>query len=358
MREVRGRTISTRAGATVVLLASMFLGMVAASSGAAADDGHVLFRMHDPRITESSSLVVSTVQPHVVYTANDSGDGAYIYSVDMHTGRTVGVATLAGVRPQDVEAMASGPDDTLYVADIGDNESQRKNVTVYWFAQPGAGDATVTDWHSARLKYPRGARDAETVLVDPSTGRLYVVSKQIFAGTVYRAPPRLSENHVNHLHAVGVAPSVVTDGAFLTDGMVALRTYGQAELVDPNGWQASTATWLPPQPQGESIAAIPGSDDVLIGTEGSDSAVQRLTLKLSGAAIDDQPTRVPVGSGTTGPSDPTPSSRAVRTSAGASTADPDRGLLDRSLLVGTAIAVAVLGIGAVMLAATRRGSRR
>jgi hypothetical protein len=252
--------------------------------------------------------------------------------------------------------MAPGPDDSLYFADIGDNESRRMNVTVYWFTQPGPGDTTITDWHSARLKYPRGARDAETLLVDPSTGRLFVVSKQIFAGTVYRAPQRLSEDHVNHLHAVGVAPSVVTDGAFLSDGMVVLRTYGQAELVDRDGWRASTATKLPPQPQGESIAAIPGSDDVLIGTEGSDAAVQRLTLRLSGEAIDDQPTRVPVGTDTARP-DPT-ASHSSPASVAASTADPNRGFLGRSLLVGTAIAVAVLGFGAVVFAATRRGSRR
>jgi hypothetical protein len=326
--------------------------LAVASPDATAAYRHVLFRMHDPRITESSSLVVSAVQPHVVYTANDSGDGAYIYSVDMRTGETVGVATLAGVRPQDVEAMAPGPERTLYFADIGDNQGQRTNVTVYWFRQPGPGDTTIADWHSARLKYPRGARDAEAVLVNPATGTLYVVSKQLFAGTIFQAPQPLSEDHVNHLHAVGIAPSVVTDGAFLPDGMVVLRTYGQAELVNPQGWRASTATRLPPQPQGESIAAMPGSDDVLIGTEGSDSAVQAVALRLSGEAIDDQPTRVPVGTDTARPTDPT----TLHTVG--STEDPNRGLLGRSLLVGTAIAAVLLALGGAILAATRRSARR
>jgi hypothetical protein len=335
------------------MLASMCLGLVAASPGTAAA-GHPLFHIHDPRITESSSLVVSAIEPDVVYTANDSGDGAYIYSIDMSTGETVGVATLGGVRPHDVEAMAPGPHDTLYFADIGDNGEQRTNVTVYWFTQPGPGDTTITDWHSARLKYPGGARDAETILVDPSSGALYVVSKQIFAGTIYRAPRRLSEDHVNHLHAVGAAPSVVTDGAFLSDGLVVLRTYGQAELFDPHGWQASTATKLPPQEQGESIAAIPGSSQVLIGTEGRNSAVQEVALMRSGQGIDDQPTRVPVRTNTWSPRDSTES--AVPTVH--STDDPNRGLLGRSLLVGAAVGVAVLGLGGAMLVATRRGSRR
>jgi hypothetical protein len=334
-------------------LASMCIGLVSATAGIAAE-GHPLFRIHDPRITESSSLVVSAVQPDVVYTANDSGDGAYIYSIDMSTGDTLGVATLRGVRPQDVEAMAPGPNNTLYFADIGDNNSERTNVTVYWFTQPGPGDTTITDWHSARLKYPGGARDAETILVDPSNGALYVVSKQIFAGTIYRAPRQLSEKHVNHLHAVGAAPSVVTDGAFLPDGLVVLRTYGQAELFDPHGWQASTATKLPPQRQGESIAAIPGSDQVLIGTEGHDSAVLEVALRQSGQGIEDQPTRVPVRTNTRSPGHHSES--AVPTAH--STDDPNSGLLGRSLAVGAAVGVVVLGLGGAMLLATRRGSRR
>lgn len=335
------------------MLASICLALVPAGPATAAD-GHLLFRIHDPQITESSSLVVSSVQPDVVYTANDSGDGAYVYSIDMSTGDTVGVATLGGVHPQDVEAMAPGPNDTLYFADIGDNAAQRTNVTVYWFAQPGPGDTTITDWHSARLKYPGGARDAETIMVDPSSGRLYVVSKQIFAGTIYRAPRRLSEDHVNHLHAVGAAPSVVTDGAFLADGLVVLRTYGQAELFDPDGWQSSTATKLPPQQQGESIAAIPGSNQVIIGTEGSNSAVREVALMQSGHGIDDQPTRVPVRTNTRSPRHPTES--ALPTAR--SNDDPNRGLLGRSMLVGAAVGVVVLGLGAAILVATRRGSRR
>ena len=353
MRDLRQPTFVTLAALATAVLAAMGLGLEAASPGAAAAK-HVLFRIHDPRITESSSLVVSAVQPHVVYTANDSGDGAYIYSIDMRDGDTTGVATLSGVHPQDVEAMAPGPDNTLYFADIGDNNAQRVNVTVYWFTQPGPGDTTITDWRSARLKYPGGARDAETILVDPSTGAVYVVSKQIFAGTIYQAPQPLSEHHVNHLHAAGAAPSFVTDGAFLADGTVVLRTYSQAELFDPDGWQATTATRLPRQQQGESIAAIPGSGDVLIGTEGRDSAVQEVSLKQSGQGIDDQPTRVPVRTNTRPPGHPT----ASQASAAVSTDDPNRGLLGRSVLVGTAVAVAALGLGGAILVATRRGSRR
>jgi hypothetical protein len=354
VRVLRQRTLLPL-GATA-LLAVIGCCLAVASPDATAADGHVLFRMHDQRITESSSLVVSTVQPNVVYTANDSGDGAYIYSVDMRSGDTVGVATLAGVSPQDVEAMAPGPDSTLYFADIGDNKGQRNSITVYWFRQPGPGDITITDWHAARLKYPRGARNAETVLVNPATGELYVVSKQLFAGTIYKAPQPLSEDHMNHLRAVGVAPSVVTDGAFLPDGMVVLRTYGQAELLNPNGWRASTATKLPRQPQGESVAAIQGSDDILIGTEGSDSAVQEVALRLSGEGIDDQPTRVPVGTDTARPTGPTTSQPSHASRAG-STEDPNHGLLGRSLLVGTAIAVALLGLGGAILARTRRRTR-
>ena len=41
------------------------------------------------------------------------------------------------------------------------------------------------------LVYPDGAHDAETLLAHPRTGQLFVVSKDIFGGTVYAAPREL-----------------------------------------------------------------------------------------------------------------------------------------------------------------------
>ena len=55
----------------------------------------------------------------------------------------------------------------------------------------GRGDTDV-DAPSYELVFPEGPRDAESLLADPATGRLYVVSKGVFGGAVYAAPGRLS----------------------------------------------------------------------------------------------------------------------------------------------------------------------
>ncbi len=322
-------------------------------SGAHAAEPRVLFTMHDPRIDESSSLVVSSVHPGLAYTANDSGDGAFIYTVDMSTGDTVGVTTLSGVEPTDVEAMASGPGDTLYVADIGDNSASRDSVTVYWIDQPGRGDTTV-DARSATLEYPGGARDAEAVLVDPATGQLFVVSKELFGGTIYAAPTPLSSDHVNRLQPVGTAPSLVTDGAFLPSGEAVLRTYTTAAVYDPVGWTALSSTALPPQPQGESIAALAGPARVLVGSEGEESAVYRLRLNLDGPVSDDQPTRVPVRPGEL-PATGDGTAPPVQGPATAVTAE--RSELDESLAAPVLLLAGLITSAVAIALAWRRSSR-
>jgi hypothetical protein len=160
------------------------LGLLLLGSAPAIAAGPQPFRFQDPDIIESSALVVSG---DLFYTINDSGDSARVFAVD-GSGRTVGV-TSYDADVTDVEALALGPQDTMWVGDIGDNDAKRSHVTVYEMPEPGRGDQTVTPT-AYDLVYSDGPRDAETLLVHPLTGRLYVVSKGLLGGTVY--PPRSS----------------------------------------------------------------------------------------------------------------------------------------------------------------------
>jgi hypothetical protein len=327
------------------------------AAGADAVEPEALFTMHDPRIVESSSLVVSSVDPGLAYTANDSGDGADIYTIDMNTGDTVAVTTLAGVDPTDAEAMAPGPGGTLYFADIGDNSATRRTVTVYWIDQPTATDATVEP-HSATMVYPGGARDAETLLVDPSSGRLYLVSKELFGGTIFAAPSRLSTDHTNRLQPVGTAPSLVTDGTFLPSGQVVLRTYTSAVVYDPSSWTALSSTTLPEQPQGESIAALPGPAEVLVGSEGVDSAVYEVRLNLDAQFSDDQPTRVPVRPGETPPLTGSGGSVVPPATGAAPDISADRSEIDESLTAPILLVSGLIAAAVTIALARRRSTRR
>jgi hypothetical protein len=250
---------------------------LAVATGAGAGPT-VLFRLQDPALLESSGLAVSQLHDGVVWTHPDGGDVAEVMAVDGR-GRTVATVRLRGIDPYDPEALALGRTadgrPALFLGDIGDNRARRPNVSVFRFAEPRRlADQTVarTWW---RFTYPDGPQDAEALLVDPRDGRIWIATKDVFSGGLYRAPRRLRTDRPNVLERVGDVPGLVTDGAFLPDGRFVLRSYTTVFLYDgPN--RLSSRSALPEQPQGESVAV--DGDRLLVGSEGPKSAVYSVPL--------------------------------------------------------------------------------
>ena len=257
--------------AALVALPFLAGGVTAAVS---ADRGEVVLTFADPAVVESSGLVVLD---DLVVTVNDSGDSGRVFAVGPE-GRTVGVTTFAE-SPVDVEALApAGPahPGEVWVGDIGDNAAARSSVSVTR-VPVGRGDRSGA-YPTFELVYADGARDAETLLVDPATGRLHVVSKGIFGGTVYSAPRRLSADRPNVLRPVADSLPVATDGAFWPDGRhLVVRGYGRALVY---AWPSMTAVAdldLPDQDQGEGIA-VTADGRVLVSTEGQFTDVLEVPL--------------------------------------------------------------------------------
>ncbi|MFY9914658.1 MAG: hypothetical protein WAK18_08335 [Nocardioidaceae bacterium] len=266
----------------------------ASYSGANSDD-KVVFTIRAPEITESSSLAISTVDPGLTYTTNDSGDGGTVYVLDSKTGALVGRTTLAGADPLDVEAIAVGTDGSLVVADIGDNNADHSTADLYRIDQPGRGEHAVTP-DRVDLTYPGGARDAESVVYDTSTGRAYIVSKLFGGARVYVTPPHVFRFDNARLRVVAKAPPLATDAALLPDGRHAvIRTYFDASVYTFPEWKEIAIFNLPPQEQGESIAVPPSGDVVWVGSEGVRSRVTAVPLPDLTAAPQG-------GSGTAAPS--------------------------------------------------------
>ena len=244
------------------------------SQGPSPDAGPV-FSFQDATIDESSGLVDAG---STVLSVNDSGDDAVVYVVDRASGETIGRTTYTDDEVTDVEAMAPGPDGTLWVGDIGDNPASRSSIAVYELPMPTPGDRSV-DAERYVLVYEGGPRDAEALLVHPQTGRLYVVSKSLFAGKVYEAPQRLSAEKANVLRPVADAGGLVTDGAFFPDGrFVALRSYSNLTILAAQGWRNVQGMPLPDQNQGEGLAMTESGRSVLISTEGAGSDVLDVPL--------------------------------------------------------------------------------
>jgi hypothetical protein len=234
----------------------------------------VLFTIRDDDVFESSGLVD---RGDLVLTVNDSGDEAVVYGIDPATGRTLSRTTYAD-DVDDVEALAPGRAGTVWAADIGDNRHDRDDVAVYR-VRPEDGDRP-GDRYS--LAYPDGPRNAEALLVQPGSQRLFVVSKSAFGGTVYVAPRHLVAGAApSRMRAFARVRGLVTDGSFLPDGThVVLRTYGTASVYTFPGFELVGTVKLPSQPQGEGISV--GADGrVLVSSEGVHADVRRVWLPRS-----------------------------------------------------------------------------
>jgi len=138
------------------------------------------------------SGIVGGSTPGTVWAHNDSGDSARFFAVGTD-GTLLGQYSLSGASNVDWEDMARGPKagggNYLYFGDMGDNDFVRSEIAVYRVTEPtstAGGSVSAADYTKARLQYPAAARNAESLMVDPLSGDLFIVTKNP-GGQVYRA---------------------------------------------------------------------------------------------------------------------------------------------------------------------------
>jgi hypothetical protein len=206
-------------------------------------------------------------------TTNDSGDTGRLFTVDLRTGDTTRI-THWSTDPEDVEALAPAGDGSVWVGDIGDNHADRDSVSVTKVSVVGVEAESPT----YVLRYPGGPRDAESLLSDPATGRLYVVSKGVLGGALYAAPQRLSQEHPNALEEVGPVLGIATDAAFFPDGRhLIVRSYTEAAVYSWPDLAEVGRFGLPRQQQGEGIA-VAADGTIYASSEGLYAPVLRIAL--------------------------------------------------------------------------------
>jgi hypothetical protein len=193
--------------------------------------------LKEKAIDESSGLAASRRSDGVLWTHNDSGDDPLLFATDRR-GRALARFIVTGAKSKDWEDIAAGPGPrgpSLYIGDIGDNLSRRKNAVVYRVPEPIV-DVTKTDVEGSTapaerfpFRYPDGRHNAETLLVHPASGEIFIITKGIDPPIVYRFPRPLKPNQIVILERVarltGIS-SMLTGGAVAPDGRrVALRDY-------------------------------------------------------------------------------------------------------------------------------------
>ena len=253
-----------------LVVAPFLVGAFVGASDAGPAGGTQVCAFQDPAITEASGLVRTG---GLFVTMNDSGDSARVFAVDPRTCATVGV-TRWNADAVDDESLAPAGPGYVWVGDTGDNLSTRSSITVAR-VPVGRGDRTVPG-EVHELVYPDGAHDAETLLRNPVTGQLFVVSKE-FIGRIYAAPLHLHSG-VNRLTAGRTVLGIATDGAFFPDGRhLVLRNYGQAVIYTWPQLDEVARIDLPRQRQGEGIAVAPDGR-IYLSSEGEHAPVLELHL--------------------------------------------------------------------------------
>lgn len=239
-------------------------------------------KVEHPAIREASGLVSSRVQAEVLWTHNDSGDEPRLFALNT-TGVHLGIVRVGGITARDWEDLAIGPgpvagQDYLYIGDIGDNRAQYDLKYIHRIPEPridpgqAATETTVTDVETITVRYPDQPRDAETLLVDPLTRDLLIVSKRDTTVQVYRAAYPQSTTDVIDMESLttisldrvaslkrsgqgAVAGDISADGLELV-----IKTYdkmfywsrltGEVSFFTSPGQRVSYI----PEPQGEAVA--------------------------------------------------------------------------------------------------------
>ncbi|MFC2083548.1 lamin tail domain-containing protein [Bacteroidota bacterium] len=189
-------------------------------------------------VVEASGIVASRKYQNVLWTHNDRNNQNRIFSLNTR-GRHLGIYYLDGIDNRDWEDIAIGPGPVeglsyLYIGNFGDNFAEYNLKYIYRIVEPEVSfnqesvETTIYDVETIILQYPDGVRDAETLLLDPITKDLYIISKREFEDIrVYRAPyPQLTNEVVIMEHVKTLLHSQLVGGdVSMTGNEILLKDY-------------------------------------------------------------------------------------------------------------------------------------
>lgn len=157
-----------------------------------------------PEIVEPSGLAASRVVGNALYVHNE--DTTAIVAIDTLNASTIGTFNVTNVTPADWEDLATGPcpsGSCIFIGDIGKWSANfppggsPTSFAVYRVPEPDLANGQTSGALVAEafpFVYPDGAKDAEALMVHPTTGDIYVITKDGGTGAsgVYKFPQPLT----------------------------------------------------------------------------------------------------------------------------------------------------------------------
>ncbi|CAN5412487.1 hypothetical protein BH23BAC3_BH23BAC3_16750 [soil metagenome] len=152
-------------------------------------------------MSEASGLGWSIKNPGKIWSHNDSGHTNTLFLLDSETGDIVARYKIGNTRNLDWEDMevSYGPvegESYIYIGDIGDNDQKRPEYSIYRFPEPVFDEShrgqnvnlEDLDVDRIRFQYPDGSKDTESLLVDPFTNDIFLVTKRGEVSVLYALP--------------------------------------------------------------------------------------------------------------------------------------------------------------------------
>jgi len=255
--------------------------------------------IHDGFVKELSGLAASHRNPGKYWTHNDGKKVAEIYLIDS-LGNHLATCKLPLSKTQDCEDIAVGVDPKtgisyVYLADLGDNNSAFPTHYIYRIPEPAMPsgllfpqmlDAESTE--TLAFQYPDGERiNAETLLFDPNTQDMYIMTKAHGGATLFRFPYPQKASETTTLERLSNFPiDLATAGDVSPDGSeVLIKTkkkiyYWKVPTGENLGdvLQKNNPELIPyaPETQGEAVCFNLWGGGFFTSTEQAKSAQQPL----------------------------------------------------------------------------------
>jgi hypothetical protein len=168
-------------------------------------------RLQRRDMDEISGIAASGINHDIYYVHNDSGDTSRFFAMQP-SGKVKSIIYFKGdpavkLGVADCEDIAAGPGPVdgksyVYMGDIGDNDAERKYISVYRMEEKKAwatDSVCAADAAAIHFIYPDGPKDAETLMIDPIEKLIYIVSKRQDSVTVYTSPLDFKPNETRVL---------------------------------------------------------------------------------------------------------------------------------------------------------------
>ena len=241
-------------------------------------------------VPECGGLCASRINRNILWAINDYSNHHSLYAINSTDGSTQQYP-IANGKNYDYEDIACGPGPIpgagyIYVADVGDNDAWRgmkyflrtwPQIAIYRIREPNLStlqNPELTLWDKLELRYTDGPHNAEAIITDPVSRRIFILTKS--SGRIWMTPeewgPGNASMVLKRMGRVKNMPDSLTGIDISPDGKeIVVKFYdsiryfcmGDRQYDNPGGaWQdiidvLTTADGIPVpyevEPQGEAV---------------------------------------------------------------------------------------------------------